>query len=154
MSKDGKVARKDLPQVLESSYGDKADVPLMMARALELKNLIGVEPNPKEEKEGSGLLKEYFDLKEELAVHQFQGKFKDGMRHDHIVFQMGWRPGRMSLVVADLELELVAAGLSPEVVKECITKATKAGAPFQVKEIIDLNKPKKPRKDGSKGEWD
>lgn len=151
MSKETKTKKKDLPEILETECEDKDKITLMLEKGLALKNQIGVQPDEKKNIEGSGLLKEYHDLKEELGVMVKYYNF-DGLRHNQIAYTVSPRDGRETVDIKVLAEGLVAAGVEPTVVKQCIENATKRGPGYYVREIVDLSIPKK--SGGKKGEWD
>lgn len=151
MSKETKTTKKDLPEILETECEDKDAITLLLEKGLALKSKIGVAPDEKKGVVGSGLLKEYHEVKEELGVFQKLHGF-DGLRHNQIAYTVSHREGRETVDMKALVEGLVGCGVDPTVVRQCIENATKVGAGYYVREIVDLAAAKKPS--GKKGEWD
>lgn len=138
MSKENGKTRKDIEEILDTSCPDKGEITKLLEQALTLKTTIDTD---------TALLDE---VKEKLSDLQAQYGFKEGMRHGHIAFVLSFRPGRKTVDSTKLAEELVGAGVKPAVVKDCFKKATKEGKPYEVKEVVDLNKPKGGKRGG---EW-
>lgn len=149
-AKPEKTARKDLPQILDQEIEDKDDIVFKLERGLDLKKQIGTEPDEKKGVEGSGLLKEYYDIRKDLAADLVLSGL-EGFRHNNVVFVSTHMPGRETLDAKRLVEELVARNIDPKVVAECMRLATVEGKGYYKNEIVDLNKSRKARADG-KGE--
>lgn len=134
-----KPGKKNLVEILETDVEDKDEITLKLEEAMALKNQIGVEPDEKKGVEGSGLLKKYHDLRQELGV-LLKLSGLEGLRHNNIAFTLVHMDGRVTLDPTALAQELVKAGVKPDVVKECMVAATKQGEGYYRKELVDLNK--------------
>lgn len=139
-----KTAAKDLPEILTLDI-DQDDVHksvLLIEEGIEVKQTIGVKPDPKKGKAGSGLLKRYDDIKCELAeIQMIYGL--DGLRHNRFFFGSAMQDGRRSFKqeLAKQHLVLAFSALVPKkvdvikLVNECFEKATVQGDGFWVKKI-------------------
>lgn len=146
-----KTSRKDLPQLMSQDVEDKEEIVLKLEKMRSLKQQVGVEPNESKNIEGSGLLKELYDIKQDLAA-ELSLSGLEGFRHNNLAFVSTHMPGRETLNTVVVMQQLVKAGVAPDVVKECFEAGRETGKGFYKHELVDLAKPRKNGKDKGE-EW-
>lgn len=138
---DGGSKTATLPQIMEQGSVE-ADARSRATELLEhgtrLKSQIGEKPEPDKNKEGSGLLKELQDVKDELTMIQTTYGL-EGVRHNNLVFIARLQDGRASTPMKEVVKELLARNVSIETINAAIIAATKTGDSFWVRDLEVLS---------------
>lgn len=143
--KEVKAAKRDtVPDVINvPTMIDILDrVSYLLDHGVELKTTIGVKPEPKKNKPGSGLMADLDVVMEELSQIQYRYNMQ-GLKHRNLMFTVNQVDGRKTLDQPRLAQELLARfagvvkrGVDPlAIITECFEAATKTGDSYFVREI-------------------
>lgn len=116
---------------------EATDIVQLLELTAALKTQIGVEPDEKKGIAGSGLLREYKERKQELAIYQNTNGL-EGLRHGKLVFTCSPRPGREKLDFEKFCQFLVSNGVKAELIAKGVAEHTSVGEGFYVNEITTL----------------
>lgn len=106
-----------------------------LERANQIRLQVGMQPD--DDHEGSGLLRELYEAKQELAaIASVNGL--EGLKHGKVVFTQRLQTGRSGVVLNKFIELLLASGVSAETIARCKDEATSTGPSFWVREISEL----------------
>src|SRR3990167_1530207 len=141
LAKKKEADNKSLPQLLELDIESKEEAVGLIETLDRLQRQVGKAPDEKKGKEGSGLLAQIAEVKAKLStIKLLEGL--DGLRHNNLVFTDCAVPGRKSVDVQTLRVELAQEGvvIPKELWEMCIERATKEGEGYYRRMLIDLDK--------------
>ena len=137
---------RGMPDVVTLQFDGWDTTVNLIEQLHDLQDKVGVKPDDKKGKEGTGLLAKIAEIKGQLsAIMAVEGL--PGLRHNNLVFSDCWVDGRSSTSIKDLKIELAQEGLLKtdadfELWEKCVKAATKTGDGYMRRMLTDLNKPK------------